>query len=251
MNNNRLINLGVGAGILLVLLLGWFFGVSPILDQMAAVNAQTLGFQQNNAASGQRLATLKKQFENIAPLEKKLEKLQESIPTDADIAAFLAEINALCAANGVSLTSLTVNDALEYVAPGAVVPPPADPGATPDPSATSDPTAPVTPSPSSGLIAIPVRVSVAGPYGQVMAFTGALQTGKRLLLITSLTVGLNNSTYTGTVAGNIYALPLPPGVVLPTPTPSPTPTPTPTPTVTITPGPTDLPTPDPTQSADG
>lgn len=243
-----MLNLLIGAGIAVALLLGWFLGVSPIFDQITAVSLQTNNLQQANAASSARLVTLKKQFANIGELEKKLEDLQDSIPADADIPGFLAEINALCAANGVSLTSLTVNDALAYVAPGAVVAP-----ATPDPSATPGATvAPGVTDPSTGLIAIPVKVTVSGPYSQVMAFAGALQTGKRLLLVAKLTLtgSASGADFTGDVEGNIYGLPLPPGTTPNKATPSPTPTPAPTPTPTVSPTPSEAtPTPEPTNTA--
>jgi len=254
MKNSRIINLLVGGGIAVVLLLGWFLGVSPVLEQVTAANLQTESLQLANAASTARLATLKKQFANLGPLQTKLTKLQESIPAEADIPDFLAEINALCAANGVSLTSLTVNDALAYVAPGAVVAPAAPaPGATPAPGTATVPTAA---DPSTGLVAIPVKVSVSGPYGQVMAFAGALQIGARLLFVKKLSVSgsASGANFTGSVEGNIYALPLRPGVAPSSPSPSPTPTPTgtATPTPTVSPTPTvNTPTPAPTTSANG
>jgi Tfp pilus assembly protein PilO len=247
MSNNRIVNLLIGLGIVVVLLLGWFFGVSPILEQVNAANVQTDNLHSANSASAARLTNLKKQYENIGPLQEKLAKLQESIPVDADISGFLAEINTLSAAAGVTLTNLTVNDAAEYVAPGSAVAP-----VTPDPTATAAAPAPgatpapVTPNPSTGLVAIPIKVIVSGPYPNVMAFMGALQTGTRLLYATKLTVlaSTTDPSFSGQIEGNIYALPLPPGVT-PLPAPTSTPTPTPTPTVSATPLPA-TPTPTPT-----
>ncbi len=268
MNNNRIINLLIGGGIAVVLLLGWFLGVSPILEQVTAANLQTQNMQTANTASAARLARLKKQYENLGPLQQELAKLQESIPADADIPTFLAEINALCAANGVSLTSLTVNDALAYVAPGAVVAPAvpapgAAPTATPTPTAgaaagATPPATTAAPDPSTGLVAVPVKVSVSGPYAQVMAFAGALQTGSRLLFVRKLSVtsSATDANFVAAIEGNIYALPLPAGVtkesITPTPPPAPTLTPTPSPTSTAgagTPGST--PTPTPTSATNG
>ncbi|MEP6481578.1 MAG: type 4a pilus biogenesis protein PilO [Rhodoglobus sp.] len=222
----------------MVLLAGWFLGVSPILDQVTATNAQTDSVQQANAATTARLANLKKQFAKMSDLQKKLLALQESIPSDAAISNFLAEINALCAANGVTLNTLTVNDALTYVAPGT----PATPTVPADPNAQTAPKV----DPATGLVAIPVSVSVSGPYAQVMSFAGALQTGTRLFFVSKLSViDAGDGNVAGQIEGNIYALPLPGG----TPTATPTPTPTPTPTDTAVP--TDTPSPDPTENTDG
>ena len=253
MSNNRIVNLLIGLGIVVVLLLGWFFGVSPLLDQVNAANAQTDGLRSSNQATEARLAKLKTQYANIGPLQAQLAKLQESIPVDADVSGFLAEINALSAAAGVTLTNLTVNDAATYVAPGSTavpaVPNPNATAAVPAPGATP---APVKPAPSSALVAIPVKVIVSGPYPSVMVFVGALQTGTRLFYATKLTVvaSTTDASFTGQIEGNIYALPLPPGVTaLPTPTPSATPTAAATPAGTATPrapAPTPTPTPTPT-----
>ncbi len=247
MSNNRLVNLLIGLGIVVVLLLGWFFGVSPLLEQVTAANTQTDNLRSGNLASEAKLANLKKQYANIGPLQAKLEKLQESIPVDADISGFLAEINTLSAAAGVTLTNLTVNDAAAYVAPGsAVAPVTPDPNATAGATAPTTPAAPAVPDPSTGLVAIPIKVIVSGPYANVMAFVGALQSGTRLLYASKLTVLASTSdpSFSGQLEGNIYALPLPPGVTpLPSPTATPTPTPSPTPTGSATPG---TPTPTPT-----
>jgi Tfp pilus assembly protein PilO len=249
MSNNRLVNLLIGLGIVVVLLLGWFFGVSPLLEQVNAANVQTDNLRSGNLASEAKLANLKKQYANIGPLQEKLEKLQESIPVDADISGFLAEINTLSAAAGVTLTNLTVNDAAEYVAPGTTVAPAnPDPNATPAAPDSGTVATPAAPDPSTGLVAIPIKVIVSGPYANVMAFVGALQSGTRLLYASKLTVVASTSdpSFSGQIDGNIYALPLPAGVTpLPSPTATPTPTPSPTPTGTATPGAT-TPSPTPT-----
>lgn len=246
MSNNRIINLLIGLGVVVVLLIGWFFGVSPLLEQVNAANAQTDSLHSSNLATEARLANLKKQYANIGPLQAKLEKLQESIPVDADISGFLAEINTLSAGAGVALTNLTVNDAAAYVAPGASVVP-----VTPNPTPTSAPTqGKATNSsaadPSTGLVAIPIKVIVTGPYANVMAFVGALQSGTRLLYAVKLTVVASTSdpSFSGQLEGNIYALPVPAGVApVTTSTATPTPSPSPTATGSATP---DAPTPTPT-----
>ncbi len=250
MSNNRVFNLLISLGVVAVLLLGWFLGVSPLLDQVNSANTQTDQLKTGNSASEGRLATLKKQFANIGPLQSKLDQLQKSIPADADVSGFLDEINALCASTGVSLTSLNVNNAVAFVAAGSTA-------AAPDPAATTPPVGAAggtatnsgTKDTSAGLIAIPIKINVTGSYAQIMAFTGALQGGTRLLFVSRLTLtgGTGDSSFTGALEGNIYALPLPPGVTpLPSPTSTPTPTPSPTPTGSATPGaPTPTPTPTP------
>lgn len=252
MTSNRLINTVIGLSIGVVLLLGWFLGASPILDQFTAAQAQTQSMAAANAASEARLAGLKKQFANIAALQSQLDTLRVSVPSDAAIPGFLAEINALCAQTGVTLRSLTVNNALTYVAPSAK-PTPADPAASPSPTPSAPSTVETTPTApadaSSKLVAIPVKVVVAGQYGQVMAFAGALQSGPRLLLVTTLTLTgtTADGSFSGAIDGNVYALPMPAGVAAASG--APTPTPTPTPSATPSPAPTSTSTGSPTPSS--
>jgi Tfp pilus assembly protein PilO len=260
MNRDKLINLGVGGGIVLVLIFGWLIGVSPILDQSALAKTTEASMVTANQTSEARLALLKKQFTNLSTLQTQLAGLHASVPETADIPAFLAEINAQSVASGVTLTSLTVNDAAFVSKPEA----PATAGAattdaTPAPTA-SDSTAaatttPVaTPTTGSGLISIPVKVLVSGPYASVMNFAGAMQTGSRLFFVASLNLSGSgtDASFTGELDGNVYVLPSStgsPATTTPTKTPAPSTTPTPSSTVPANPSGTPTSTPTPTGTA--
>jgi len=246
-NTNTFLNALIGVGIVAVLALGYLLGVSPTLEQAAAAQAQADSIKTANDASDVRLASLKKQFDEIGLLNTELAELLESIPYDADIPGFLAEINALCAQTGVTLTSLSVNDALAYISPTAAADAAAAQAAADAAAASDDPPAAVTPTTpvaeGSRLVAVPVKVVVSGQYSNVMSFAGALQKGSRLMLVTNLalTGSATDTSFSGALTGNIYALPLPEGVPTPdlgdevAPTPAPTQTPTPTETEAIEP----------------
>lgn len=212
MNNNRLISLALIAGALAILVLGWFLGVSPILDQAAAANAQRDTAAASNVALEARNAALKEQFANLAELEDELGPLSASVPFDGDVSAFLNRINALGDQIGVSLDSLTVGSA-EVVTAGEVVDPTAEAPATDAASPTTeDPATPAEPAPadtSTGLVSIPVTVVVKGGYPQTLAFLGALQNDSRLFLMKTVAVnGLTDGTpFTATFDGWIFALP--------------------------------------------
>jgi Tfp pilus assembly protein PilO len=263
MERNRLINFGIIGAIIAIGALGWFIGVSPVLDQVSLAKASAQTVATANASNQARLATLKHQFANIDPLKTKLAGLQASVPAGADISAFLAEINSLSASTGASLTSLTVDPALTFVDPSAAAATAAvpaagtTPSASPSPSdtaaATTMPTTPVDTGPSSRLVAIPVKVLVSGSYDSVMAFGGALQTGQRLFFVSTMTVTANDdgSGFVGELDGNVYALPPVGGVqattpATPTPTQTPAPSTTPTPSSTVPAKPSGTPTSTPT-----
>ena len=249
LSRDKLITLGIVAGIVIVAIAGWFMGISPINDQVAAARATEQTIATANSTSAARLVVLKKQFANMGLLQSQLDQLATSVPTDASVPSFLAEINGLTAASGATLVNLTVSDAAVYVAP--VTTPATTTAASTDATPTPTPTptdsaattpaasgaAPVAVGPTSRLVVVPVRVTAGGSYASVMAFAAALQSGPRLLLVSdlSLTQSQTDGTFTVIIDGSVYALPPAGGTVTATPAPEPTPTKTPAPSTTPTP----------------
>jgi len=52
------------------------------------------------------------------------------------------------------------------------------------------------------MYVVPIKISVSGSYSQVMAFAGAIQSGPRLFLVTSLAVSSVDGGFTADLAGN-------------------------------------------------
>ena len=265
MDRNRLINLGIVGGIVLVALFGWVLGVSPVLDQTAAAKTQQVAMTTANDSSAARLVLMKKQYSTLPKLQAELDGLSVSIPSKADVPGYLADIDTLTAATGAHLISLTVANALAYVDPAAVAVAAAaatttgSPSATPTPSPTASAAAGATPTdpaaatpsgPTARLVTVPVKVSASGSYAQVMAFSGALQLDARLFLVTDSQLSLDPTTklYTININGSIYTLPPLSTQAAPTPTPTQTPAPstTPTPSSTVSAKPSGTPTSTPT-----
>jgi hypothetical protein len=256
MNIDRLWVIAAVAGMIVVAVAGWFVGISPIVSQVSATNAQLTSTTTANASSELRLAVLKTQFATIGKLRKSLDSLRVSIPEEADASEFVEELNTLSAEYGVSLTSITINAATVYAAPVAAAPP-ATTGTTSTPTPTPTPTAtpataPATTTtvPTSGLVLIPVVIVVAGTFDAVRDFDGAVQGGPRLFLATSAEISADVATaadsgaVTGTLTGDVFTIAgTSPPTKSHTPTPTATPTPTPTPTMTATPTPSPTPTP--------
>jgi len=249
MNRHKLLTIAIAGGIVIVLALGWAIGVSPVLAQAASADAQRSSIATSNQASQASIVVLKAKFAGIGALSKKLGDLTDSIPTDANIPAFLRELDGLSNSNSVGLSGVVVSDATHYVPPAPVVPTPASSVSTPSPSPTPSPssttpatTGPVVPAGATGrLVLIPVKITVSGTYNDIMAFAGGLQSGPRLYLISTLTVTGSvdqPSQYTGGLSGYVYALPLPTGVKSLAESAAPSPSATPTPSATLTPTPT-------------
>ena len=249
MDRNRLINVGIVGGIVIVALFGWVLGISPVLDQTAAAKTQQLAMSTANDSSEARLATMKKQFANLSVLQTELDGLSSSIPSSADVPQFLAHIDTLTESTGSHLVSLTVASALAYIDPAASAAsvsaattstPTATPTPSPSPSASGAPgaagaTAPLASGPTARLVAVPVKVVVSGNYDQTMAFGGGLQVDSRLFKVTDTEIVQDPATnvFTLTINGSIYTLPplTPAPAATPTKTPTPSATPTPSPSV--------------------
>ncbi len=268
MDRNRLINVGIVGGIVVVALLGWVLGISPVLDQTAAAKTQQLAMSTANDSSEARLTTMKKQFANLSALQAELDGLSGSVPSSADVPQFLAHIDTLTESTGSHLVSLTVASALAYIDPAASAAsvsaattstPAATPAPSPLPSASGAPgaagatAAPLASGPTARLVTVPVKVVVSGTYAQTMAFGGTLQIDSRLFKVTDTEIVQDPATnvFTLTINGSIFTLPPLSTAVAPTPTKTPTPSATPTPSPSVSAHPTGTPKPTVTPTPSG
>lgn len=230
MNRTRLIALGLVGGIVLIGALGWLAGVSPLMSQIAAADGERASIAATNDANQIKVKALSEQFKKVDALQASLNTLRQSIPKDASIPLLLREINGYCAQFGVTLSSVAVAGTTEFAS--AVTPAGTAAAAAGTPAPTASPTpapgaaaaAPAAPA-GSGLYVVPVTVIVSGPYANVIAFTGAMQKGPRLFLVTLFSIGPNGAEFTATLNGKTFALPLAAGEVSVTPTPVPVPVP--------------------------
>jgi Tfp pilus assembly protein PilO len=250
MSKTRIWTIGAVALVLVLLIAGWELGVSPTLTSITAANSQTATIQTGNAASQAQLANLQVQFKGISKLKKALAKLRESIPEDEGASAFLNEMATMCSTSGVSLTTITLAAATVYDAPTSATAPAAtgtDATSTETPApaaaATTTPAATTPAASASGLVMIPVTISVTGAFDAVRDFVDLAQNGTRLLYASQVDYSSGtDGTVSATITGSIFALqgtsdtPTQKVSTLPdsTPTPTATPTPTPTPTSTTT-----------------
>lgn len=182
-----------------VLALGFVLGVQPQLTAASTASQQTVSVDEQNASLRDGLATLEADNEKLPALQTELGTLQTSVPSQATMPAFLAEISDLATATGTTVTGFTTSDAVAYApaAPAAAAPA-ADASSsdstTDGTAATAEPTAPVATAPelvtdpqitAANFSSIPVTVTVKGSYEQARAFLGRLQQGSRLFLVTN------------------------------------------------------------------
>lgn len=227
MDRNRLWTLGAVVVMIAVIAGGWFLGIQPQLDAGGAANQTRQTVEAQNAQSAATLVALKKDYSGIGALKHQLAQLRQSVPSTAAMSAFVTELDTLAGSYGVSVTSISVSDALPYVQPAPAAPAPAPAAAaaagsgstaTPTPAPTA--TTPATPAPgttpsttsattetgaatsapaitATNFAAIPVQLALTGSYEQVLDFVHGLQNGSRLFLVTAL----STTTATAGAAG--------------------------------------------------
>lgn len=219
MNNDRIWMLGSLVLSTVVLVAGWFLGISPVLQQAATADAERLSVENQNVVQRTTLATLTDRFASIDTLKSQLDDRRASLPDGADYAGFLAELNAVQTAAGVSITNFAVSDALPFI--------PVEPiqSAEAPAEGETEKAAPVEPASSTTavslpevanaelvtgdkLVAIPIVVAASGDYAKIMDFVAGVQSGPRLFLVYGLTVSKDSSTgiFTADISGYAYSL---------------------------------------------
>ncbi len=223
MDKNRLWTIGSVLLIVAVLGLGFLLGVQPQLSAIATANTERATVDATNAAAEVKLAALKKQFEGIDELKAELAPLVESVPTGANAPELVDQLDALAKGVGVTLTSITVNDAEQYTPVAAPAPAPVPEADAASESASAD-TAAVVPEPAAPAAGSPpvvnslvtpgnfavlqVQVVVKGTYAQVLDYVNGLQSGTRLFLVTTLSTTKNSENdgiVEATIGGLVYA----------------------------------------------
>lgn len=212
MDRNRLLTIGAVLAAFVVVALGFIGGISPQLKAAATANANNTSVVSQNAALQAGITTLESKYSKLDSLTAELTDLQKSVPADSSSPAFINEINTLANKAGVSVTSLSMSDAIAYTPPvatttGTTAGTAAAAAGTPPASPVAYSTKAIT---GSNFSVIPVSVTVSGTYGQALAFMSALHSGERLFLVTAFS-GSNDSAANGTsgswtVTGSIYAL---------------------------------------------
>ena len=229
MDAKRLWTIGAVLAMVVVVAAGWFLGIQPQLTEASTASQNLATAQTQNAAAANSLAKLKADHEGIAELKKSVESLRQSVPSSAQLSAFVTELDLLGGEHQVEVKSISVSDAKPYTppAPVAVAPAPgtpAAPTASPSPSPSSAPvaSAPMAPTApavvtnpritAANFVAIPVALKVSGTYSKVLDFVKGLQAGERLFLVTTFaTTELKDPTsaasqVSASVGGLVYVL---------------------------------------------
>ncbi|KFF59020.1 hypothetical protein JF66_14275 [Cryobacterium sp. MLB-32] len=225
MDKNRLWVIGAVLAIGAIVVLGWMLGISPKLTEVGALQSERDAALAQNTAYEVQDATLKKQFEGLGALTGDLLDMQRSVPTSVEAPALITELTSIAASSQVVLSALNQNDAQAFDPALLAVAAPAA-GTAASPSTATDAAAVAADAATGGVAgavpvptvdpritatnfnAIPIAITVDGPYDKVLDFVSGLQHGTRLIMVTavSTTVPGPEGAVTGTINALVYVL---------------------------------------------
>jgi hypothetical protein len=192
----------VGGAVVVALLIavaGWFFAISPTIDEASTATIDAQAAEDRNDQLAAQLVTLKEQATHLEEYKLDLAGLQAQIPTTDGIPEFLRRIDTQAQAAGTTVTVVTVAAPANVqpavpAAPAAATPAPAD-GATPEPTpspaadaaAEAVAAAPTGPAVIPGFVAIQVDITAVGTVANTFALLNSLQAESgRQFLVTGL-----------------------------------------------------------------
>ena len=114
MDKSRLWTLGAAVVIVAVVLLGYVLGVMPRLTEANAAREARVAVEAQNAAHEAELVELQRKFAGISALRFQAEELRAAVPAEADVDALIGQLDAIAAGSQVTITAITVTDALPY-----------------------------------------------------------------------------------------------------------------------------------------
>jgi Tfp pilus assembly protein PilO len=214
----------------------WFGLIAPRRGEAADLRDQQVSAQQANNLLQAKIQQLRAQFADLPKTQAEVAAIHQQLTPVADVPNLVRRISALSTGAGTELMSIMPQAASTLAGP-AVVPgagagspapgavtgqgaapaagsgagPAAGPGAGPaaGPGGAGGPAARTA---GSGVVSIPLSISVGGDYYQVVGFVRKLQIEMtRAVLITSLQID-QDSTFGAagvklTLVGDVFALP--------------------------------------------
>jgi Tfp pilus assembly protein PilO len=175
---------------------GWFLGASPLLDAKGKSDTSRAEIAVQNDVLAAQIDALQEKKADLPQLEARAAELEDAIPGEVGGAVFIRSLNDLATASGVTLTSITISDGTAYEAP-------------PEGEDIEGAPVPMTNALITGenFVLVPVTIAVEGGWSELLAFVHAVQTGKRLVLVTSLaSSGGEEGSYQFQLGGTMYAL---------------------------------------------
>lgn len=204
MARSRLWLIGGAIAAVLVLVLGWFFFVSPQRDEADQLTQQAADLEQQNQLLAAKIAQLKQQASALPSLQAELDTLAAQAPPTPEIPELVRQLSSVASETGVTLLSVAPALPAPWTPPAAT----ATPTATGTAAASGAPAAPGAPAAgaANGIQQIALTVAASGAYSNVQLFISRLETLPRALLVSGWTLG--RGAEGGATGGNTLALSL-------------------------------------------
>jgi len=178
-NQSRIWIFGTAIGCLILLVISWFFLVSPQLSNASSLNDQKAQTQSQNAVLEAKVNHLNDLSKNMGQLVGQLKEAQDAIPSGSGLSDFTRQLSVDAAQAQVKLTSVSAGGPVAVNAAPQV--------------ATAGGGAPAT-VPSTSVYSITITVIASGPTANLQAFLRRIQDiGPRRALVTSATYGATGS----------------------------------------------------------
>ena len=183
---------GAGLAALLMLVIGYFFFISPQRDETGRIQSQTAAAQTQNAALQAKIASLQQQAKELPKYEAQLAQAHLALPSTSGLPDFLRTVQAIGSQTLAKVTSLSMSAPADVTSLAAAAPAP-----TASATATASPgAAPQGPSVAGAHVyALPISATVSGSVSQLAAFLTQLQAVQpRAVLISQLNLSAGSTT---------------------------------------------------------
>ncbi|MGK0721160.1 hypothetical protein [Leucobacter sp. W1478] len=186
--------------------------VAGLLPQLTAASG-TRSLADNTALTVEtqraQLAILQQADADSEELLAELAELEIAIPVSTDWPVFLRELASIQGQSGALLSEFLVGESI-LPEPAAAEATAADPATTAEAAPTDPAVAEGTAGAAvaaTGLVEIPITVTVTGTADQVAQFFRLLQAGDRLVFAQSVDIDSTGETTNGTLLGSVFVVP--------------------------------------------
>lgn len=168
-NKHRIAWIGLAVGIVLVMLITWMAGVAPCLDKIHSADEQTAQIEAQNEVTQKKIDQLMIASETMTIQKARLKQLQSQLPENFDQSKFITSLDGAAAGSGVTIKSVTFDDAVEATLPAesqkAIV--------------------------AGHLVEVPLTITAAGSYDAMRSFVDSVQKIERIAVPNNVTYSID------------------------------------------------------------
>lgn len=169
-NKHRIAWIGLAVGIVLVMLITWMAGVAPCLDKIHSADEQTAQIEAQNEVTQKKIDQLMIASETMTIQKARLKQLQSQLPENFDQSEFITSLDRAAAGSGVTIKSVTFDDAVE-----ATLPTEAQKSIV-----------------AGHLVEVPLTINANGSYDAMRNFVDAVQKIERIAVPNNVTYSIDS-----------------------------------------------------------